>query len=214
MSDRSSENLAALFQAVGEALRRERERLNQADPYNGDHGDHMVEIFQVAVSTAQSIPDAELAEVMDLVGQSLATLQDNGSAQVYARGLKAMGRSYLESGVRLGDLIATVQGTLGGAQLGSERSSGKSGDVLKATLTGLAGWTQAESGESRSAKPLDMGSMFEYGLAYLAAKGRGGSRVAVLADAAASVTPLREVPHRYESGKIAIQAFLESMAAG
>ena len=56
-----------------------------------------------------------------------------------------------------------------------------------------------------------MGALFEFGMAYWQAKQRGGERAAVLADAAASVSPLSKVPHRYESGKLAIQALLEAM---
>jgi len=56
-----------------------------------------------------------------------------------------------------------------------------------------------------------MGTLFEFGMAYLQAKQRGGSRVDVLADAATSVSPLSIVPHRYESGKMAIQALLQAI---
>jgi hypothetical protein len=47
----------------------------------------------------------------------------------------------------------------------------------------------------------------------LQAKQSSGSRIEVLSDAAASVSPLREVPHRYESGKKAIQAHLWALQA-
>jgi hypothetical protein len=56
-----------------------------------------------------------------------------------------------------------------------------------------------------------MGALFEFGMAYIQARQRGGSRVEVLADAAASVSPLSKTPHRYASGKLAIQALLEAM---
>ena len=56
-----------------------------------------------------------------------------------------------------------------------------------------------------------MGALFEFGMAYWQAKQRGGKRAAVLADAAAAVSPLSKVPHRYESGKLAIQTLLEAM---
>jgi hypothetical protein len=48
-------------------------------------------------------------------------------------------------------------------------------------------------------------------MAYLQAKSRGGSRTEILADAAVSVSPLRDVPHRTQSGKIAVQSLLEAM---
>jgi hypothetical protein len=86
--------------------------------------------------------------------------------------------------------------------------------VLKALVAGLAAWGQAERGETPSDKTLDMGTLFEFGLAYMQAKQRGGDRVEVLAHAAASVSPLQAVPHRYQSGVIAIQALLRAMQEG
>jgi len=80
-------------------------------------------------------------------------------------------------------------------------------------MNGLAGWGQIESGQVPSDSPLDMGALFEFGMAYVQARQRGGSRVEVLADAAAAVSPLSQTPHRYASGKLAIQALLTAMQA-
>ena len=44
--------VSSLFRAVLDELTHKQSELNQADPYNQDHGDHMVEIFQVAVHDA------------------------------------------------------------------------------------------------------------------------------------------------------------------
>jgi hypothetical protein len=46
------------------------------------------------------------------------------------------------------------------------------------------------------------------------AKARGGSKVEVIADAAVSVSPLNEIPHRAQSGRLVIQTLLEAMGAG
>jgi hypothetical protein len=59
-----------------------------------------------------------------------------------------------------------------------------------------------------------MGALFELGMAYMQAKQRGGNRSAILADAAASAAPIGKLPHRYQSGKLAIQALLEAIQAG
>jgi len=202
--------LAPLFQAVGEALHQNREALNQADMYNGNHGDHMVEIFEIAARAAEERRDAELSEAMAYAGRSLAQQTHNGSAQVYARGLNKMAEQFRKYDVKLEDLVAYVQAALiEDGEKRAEKSSSRSGDVLKALAAGLAGWGQVDQASSDS--PLNMGALFEFGMAYLQAKQRGGSRPQVLADAAASVSPLRESPHRYLSGKIAIEALLQAM---
>jgi hypothetical protein len=208
--------LAPLFQAVGDVLRQNQAALNQADAYNGDHGDHMVEVFEIAVQAAQEKQESGLSEAMRYAGALLEQQAGNGSAQTYARGLKQLAEQFQRYGVTLDDLVIYTRGALietkdGQQNAAAEVQQAKSGDVLKALMAGLAGWGQAERGAPPSGSPLDMGALFEFGMAYLQAKQRGGSRLEVLADAAVSVSPLGSVPHRYQSGKLAVQAFLEAM---
>jgi hypothetical protein len=212
MNTESSFELAPLFQAVGQALQQNRAALNQADAHNGNHGDHMVQVFELAALAAEQKRDAGLSEAMEYAADLLQAQAQNGSAQAYARGLSQMARQFRSYGVSLDDLILYVRGALakdkGTAQ---DAQQTKSGSVLKALVAGLAAWGKLESGQDIKESPLDMGALFEFGMAYIQAKGRGGDRIEVLSDAAASVTPLVEVPHRYESGKLAIQALLRAM---
>jgi hypothetical protein len=219
-------DLSSIFQAVGGALRHNRDAFNQADPLNRNHGDHMVQVFEIAARAADEKRDAGLAEAMDYGARLLAAQGDNGSAQMYAHGLEQMARQLRRHNVTLDDLLVYVQGALSkdkesGADnlhLVDQTMVGKtpelgvsSGDVLKALLNALAGWGQVESGQVPTDNPLDMGALFEFGMAYVQAKQRGGSRIEILADAAASVSPLSKTPHRYLSGKLAIQALLRAM---
>jgi hypothetical protein len=207
--------LAPIFAAVGEALLEQRQALNQADPYNGDHGDHMVEVFGVAAQAAREKSGAGLAEAMEYAAGLLAGLAGNGSAQVYAHGLAQVAAQLRRYEVSLEELSVFVQKALeeeGGESAASAEP--RSGEVLKALLAGLAGWGQIERGQTPSGNPLDMAALFDLGVAYMQAKGRGGSRAEVLAEAAASASPLGSVPHRRQSGKIAIQAFLGAIARG
>jgi hypothetical protein len=205
--------LAPFFRVVGEALHQNRDALNQADEHNGDHGDHMVEIFEIAARSAEQNRDAGLAGAMAEAGQLLAQQTHNGSAQVYARGLMCMAEQFRKYDIELEDLHAYVQTSM--IEDKGERSktpSPRSGEVLKALAAGLASWGQTNDGGGDSPdSPLNMGVLFEFGMAYMQAKQRGGDRIKVLADAAASVSPLRDVPHRYQSGKIAIEALLGAM---
>ncbi len=210
----SSYALAPLFEAVGEALRHNRAALNQADALNGNHGDHMVQIFEVAARAAQEQQEAGLAEAMRHAAGRLEGLSGNGSAGAYARGLREMAEQMGRAGISLDELVAYIQDALAdkkAAGQGAEPGLKRSGEVLKALVAGLAGWGQAEEGKPASGNALDMGVLFEFGMAYLQAKQRGGERAAVLADAAASVSPLSKAPWRYQSGKLAIRALLEAM---
>lgn len=201
--------LQPLFSAVSRALSVERLALNQADPINGNHGDHMVAVFDAASSVAGEHPEASLADVMALAAGRLETLQDNGSALVYAHGLRCLSGQFERYHVSVEDLLGYVRQALGGEQ------GTQSGDVLKALVNGLAAWSQndatAGNGNEPAAAKLSMGMLFEFGMAYLQAKQRRATRAQVLADAAASVSPLSRVPHRYQSARLAIEALLNAI---
>jgi hypothetical protein len=209
----ASLDLERLFQTVGESLGQNRERLNLADAKNGNHGDHMLEIFQIAAQAARE-RSGDLAGAMDYAGRLLRRYPENGSAQVYARGLEQFALEFRNRNITLDELAPYVQGILADKQEQSRlEPATRSGEVLKALLAGLAGWQQAETGQAQAGKGLDMGYLFDLGVSYMQAKQRGGSKAEVIADAAASASPLSSVPHRYLSGKMAIQALLEAMAA-
>jgi hypothetical protein len=204
--------LAPYFQAVGDVLRRNQDALNLADSSNQNHGDHMVEIFEIAARVADQNPDACLADSMELAGRQLALQTHNETAQIYASGLLQMAEQFRKYEVTLEELVISVQAALledkdQRARMGSTRS----GEVLKALAGGLAGWSQAANRQAPASNLLNMGVLFEFGMAYLQAKQHGGDRAAILADAAASVSPLREVPYRYESAKLAIRSLLLAM---
>ncbi len=217
MNDFKSSELSTLFQAVGDVLRQEQDAFNLADARNGNHGDHMVEIFEVAARVAQVYDNLEMAAAMSDAASVLEGLAHNGSAQMYAHGLRQMAAQFHRYNISLDDLLGYVRGALAEDKASQPASTDvsppvlRSGDVLKALAGGLAAWGQYESGKTPAGNPLDMGTLFEFGMAYLQAKQRGGGRSQVLADAATSVSPLRQVPHRYASGKLAIQALLEAM---
>jgi len=207
--------LAPLFEAVGVALKQNQLDLNLADGINGNHGDHMVEVFQFATLAAEEKQDEGLAQAMQFTARELDTLTHNGSARMYASGLRQIGEQMLRRQVTLDELIAAVRGASKKEEKTAENrqdiSTSRSGDVIKALLAGLAGWNQAEEGKMVSENPLDMGAMFEFGMAYLQAKQRNAERIDVLADAAASASPLGKIPHRHRSGLIAIRALLQAM---
>lgn len=211
MNDVGVLDLFALFQAVGSELQLHRHALNQADPYNGNHGDHMVEIFKLAAQVVQEKRNDDLADAMLYAGQRLEHLGDNGSARVYARGLVQLAGQFRNYQVNLDDLVQYVQGALSEDKEKPEQQVSRSGDILKALVSGLSSWGQTESNPESEARPLSMGTLFEFGMAYLQAKQRGGNRAEVFTDAAVSVTPLSNVPHRLQSGKLVLQSLLKAI---
>jgi hypothetical protein len=211
-------DLASVFQAAEDELSRQRLALNQADPGNANHGDHMLEIFQVASQAARSLPLASLPDMLEQASRLLAKLNDNASAQVYARGLEQFGQAFRDHQVEFDELAGYVQhivretsdeGNAGG-QTATPSMGDRGAEVLKALVSGLAAWSQVENGKNPSEKGIDVGYLFELGMIYMQAKSHGGSRLDVLSEAAVNASPLSSVPHRLQSGKLAFRALLQA----
>jgi hypothetical protein len=220
MADISENELAPLFASMGASLLQNQQALNQADTLNGNHGDHMVEIFHIAAQAALERRDAEAPAALDYVAQLLQQQAHNGSAQVYAAGMRQMAVQFRRYNITTADLFDYVQGAIKEEKNqwpeqapGANSPRPRSGDVLKALMSGLATWSQVENGFQPDEKPLDVGVLFEFGMAYMQARQRNQDRIEILADAAASISPLSKSPHRYQSGKIAIQALLRALQA-
>lgn len=217
-------NLSHLFRFAKERLVEHQQELNRADAYNGNHGDHMVEIFEVAVRAAGQDSRASLSGDMQRAAEMLEALPDNGSAQIYAQGLNAFSQAFERHQVSLQELVNYVRGLTLREQDGDQEASApeispevdptSSAEVLKALVEGLTGWRQGGSTQESLQKSLDMGTLFELGMIYMQAKRRGGSRLEVLSEAAVSASPLNQVAHRTLSGKLAILALLQAMSAG
>jgi len=215
--------LGQVFSAVAAVLEENRQDLNAADSVNGNHGDHMVEIFKIASTAASeyiaqaaaSAQPASMSDILFQVGRLLKDCPDNETALIYAQGLERFALEFQSHGIDLPDLEEYVrQGLKESPNTSQSSSSGKGKDVLKALLAGLVGWKKAEKGQKSAAGWLDMGALFELGIIYLQAKQAGGSKAEVIARAAAMASPLNNVPYRLQSGRIALQSLLQALEAG
>jgi hypothetical protein len=209
--------LQEIFRAVGKALEEHRVELNQMDELNHNHGDHMVEVFQLAAQAGQEMQAAPLADAMDHAAGLLRERTQNGSAQVYARGLGLLAAQFSQRQIDLDDLLPVVQSYLGEQGQSADEGSAGSGEVLKGLMAALAEWEQAEASLAKGEagqKPfggVDMGYLFGVGMAYLQAKQKGGDRLDILSETVVSASPLGSVSHRHASGVIAVRALLEAM---
>lgn len=157
---------------------------------------------------------AELAEAMGYAGELLADRSQNGSAQVYSRGLSCLAEEFRRRQITLKELLSCVrlyvhkekaQGTQ------TQESETRKGEVTKALLSALAQWEQGESGKPDSMGGLDLGLLFGMGMAYLQAKSQGGSQTEVLAETVISTSPLGRVSHRRSSGKLVLITLLQAL---
>jgi hypothetical protein len=208
-------DLQAVFNAVGGALEARRVKLNQMDELNHNHGNHMVEIFQLAAQAALEEQGARLPDAIQRAADLLSARAENGSAQVYGRGLSLLAEQFRQGRIELDDLLRLVQEQLDEGKSDQDGEASRSGEITKALLSALADWegTEARMAKGAQAKSggLDMGYLFTVGMAYLQAKQKGGDRLDVLSETVVSASPLGAVPYRHASGVIAVRALLETL---
>ena len=80
-------DLGKLFGTVAKTLTQNQTQLNTADTYNHDHGDHMVQIFEVITLAMKEKQNASPADQLAYASQLLRAKSQSGSAQLYAEGL-------------------------------------------------------------------------------------------------------------------------------
>jgi hypothetical protein len=204
-------NLANLFQSVTERLGDNKKTLNQADDYNQNHGDNMVEIFDVITKAMEERSDSDHADQLAHASKLLER-KKSGSAQMYSKGLSQAAEQFKGQGITANNATGLVQMLLGGGQaeqpsvgnlMGSLLGGGQSeqsseGDLLGSLLGGLVsdqGTTQGEGG-------LDMSDLLEVGSSLLQAKGEGDSGLGGLVEALVSNSQMGQSSHRAQSSTI------------
>jgi len=108
-------NLANLFQTVTGTLSQNRESLNEADSYNHDHGDNMVDTFEVITRAMKEKKGADPADQLAYASEILRQ-RKSGSAQKYADGLSQASREFQGQQVTPTNAMTLIQTLLGGGQ--------------------------------------------------------------------------------------------------
>ncbi len=143
MSD--SLNMAQLFGFVTQALSQKREDLNAADTYNHDHGDHVVEVFQLVEQVAKENPNLEPAEILARASDLLRQ-KPTGTAQAYAQTMAEGAQQLQGKPLTQQTLPLLIQALLGSAQggAGSPQASTAQGggDLLGGLMGALTGGSQ------------------------------------------------------------------------
>ncbi len=173
MPESRKTDLAVLFQAALDCLIEQQQELNQADEFNNNHGDHMVEIFQAAVEAARQDGESDLAEAMQNASLALRGLSGNGSARLYAHGLEQFARQFRKHDISLDDLLSYGRNLLREENDPEEAVSGSapSGTVLKALVAGLSGWSSKRKRAGREGALAQPGGIIRAGYGLPAGQG-------------------------------------------
>lgn len=204
-------DLAKLFGAVTNSLGNQREALNQADTYNNDHGDHMVEIFEVVTQAVKEKKNADPAEQLAYASELLRRKQ-SGSAQAYASGFAQAAQQFQGQSVTTNNVGTLIQSLLGGGQAPAApaQQTGGGSDLLGSLLGGLTG--QPSQGQAAT-NGIDMGDLLNAGMAFMNAKQQGNSTAEAALNALMSAGPLGQSSHRKESGTLVANTIMQVLGS-
>ncbi|MRR31644.1 DAK2 domain-containing protein, partial [bacterium] len=229
-------DLGKLFGTVAKTLAQNQTQLNSADTYNHDHGDNMVQIFEVITQAMKEKQNASPADQLAYASQLLRAKSQSGSAQLYAEGLSdaasqfqgaksintdtamtliqtllgAQG-SVQTSGGGSGDMLGGLLGGLMGAQQPAQPQANGSGDMLGSLLGGLMGGgetTQAQGQPAGDGK-IDIGDLLNAGMAFAQTKQSGGSNLDAILNAVVSSSKMGDSAHRSQSGALVANTLMQ-----
>jgi hypothetical protein len=216
MAAQSELNLAKLFQTVGKTLLENKTSLNEADSDNHDHGDNMVQVFNLAAQALKAKKDAPPADQFAYAGQQLQTKLKSGSAQIYADGFARAAQQFEGKGkIKAEDAMAMIQALMGSAQSAPQASaSPAAADPLSALLGTLgAGLGGGQPAKTEAAGGLDVNDLLSAGMAFMQSRQRGETSAESLLDAFMAGSQMNSTPARAQSGKLVANTLLQVIGA-
>lgn len=233
-------DLSKLFGTVAQTMAQNKTSLNEADTYNHDHGDNMVQIFEVITQAMKEKQDATPAQQLAYASKILEAKSQSGSAKIYAEGLSNAAAEFKGSkaittdtamlliqtllGAQgsvstttqtqsggTGDLLGSLLGSLSGTQQSTTQSQESgTGDLLGSLLGGLTG-TSTTEGQSSGQSQIDIGTLLNAGMAFAQSKQAGGSTMDAILNAVVSSSKMSDSSHRSQSGALVANTLLQAV---
>lgn len=216
-------DLSSLFNVAAQALAANQSSLNQADADNHNHGDNMVQAFNLITQALGSQQSASPSQQLTHASQYLSQHAASGSAQAYSQGLSQAAQQLQgQQTVTPENAMMLVQSLLGGGQQPPAAQEG--GDLLGALLGGgqssqggadllgaLLGGGQAPQ-PSQGQDGLDLGDVLNAGMAFMNARQQGQNNLQAGLAALMAAGPLGQKPHRQQSGQVVANALLQAIS--
>jgi len=135
----SKTDLSKVFGSVVKVMQENRATLNAADEYNHNHGDNMVDTFQLITQAMAEKKASSPSTQLAYASQKLSKEAQTGSAKLYAEGL-AQAAQKVKGQTRISpeSAMTLVQALMGGqsAPASQPQSQGGMGDLLGALMGG------------------------------------------------------------------------------
>ncbi len=222
MTGKSKMDLVHVFQAVSKTMVQNQSSLNQADTYNHDHGDNMVQIFNLATNAMKAKEDATPSEQLAYAGKQINSQLQSGSAQLYADGfLRASEQFKGQQNLTADNLMPLIQALLGSNQATQpaqpaqpvQQTPQQTADPLAALLGTLGQSMGGQPQQSQAAGGLDAGDLIAAGMAFLQSQQRGDSTMESLINAFMAGSQMSSSPDRDQSGRLVANTLMQVVGA-
>ena len=220
-------DLSALFNVAAQALAANQSSLNQADTENQNHGDNMVQAFNMISQAMASQRGAPPSTQLQHASEYLAQNGTSGSAQVYAQGLAQAAQQFQgQRAVTPDNAMLLIQSLFGGNQppmpqaggdllgslLGGQQPTSQVGADLLGSLLGGEQATPQMSSQPAQTDGIDLGDVLNAGMAFMNAKQQGQDNLQAALAALMSAGPMAQKPHRQQSGQLVANTLLQAVA--
>jgi hypothetical protein len=222
-------DLLSLFNQVTKTMKDSKTSLNKADTYNNDHGDHMVEIFEVITQAMKEKKNADPADQLEYAASLLRGQAKSGSGKLYAQGLNEAAKQMIGKDLDAGSIMSMMQTVLGAGEAPASKPA-VSGDMLGSLLGSLAGGSKASgqsdgvdlgnllgsltgAGSADAQEGLDMGDLLGAGMSFLSAKQGGKSNLEAITGALVSGSQMASSPHREQSSQLVTSTMLKALTS-
>jgi len=159
-------DLSTIFQTVTERLSDQKESLNEADTYNHDHGDHMVQIFDLVQSAVSKRANKPVSEQLKYASEVVKNKAHSGSAELYSQGLSNAASNFSGTELNSNTITTLVKSLL---NVEEPQKKQQTGGGLESLLSGLLGGGQAKSKENE----FGIDDLLQAGLAFYQSKQEG-----------------------------------------
>jgi hypothetical protein len=195
-------DLSTIFQSVTTQLSEKKETLNNADDYNHDHGDHMVQIFSLIQDAVSKRADKPVADQLKYASKVVEKEADSGSGKLYAQGLANAAKNFSGN-----DLNPSTIGVLVKSLLNVEepQQTQSNDNVLGSLLSGLMG----NSDSDEDGPKLGVDELLRAGMAFYQSKQDGDSNSEAIMGALLAASPLGQSPHRSQSGSLVASTIMD-----
>jgi len=203
-------DLAKLFGSVAQTMLENQSSLNQADTYNHDHGDNMVDIFNTITKAIQAQPTASAAAQLGNASKALAKNTTSGSAKLYSEGLKNAADQFKGTqSLTASDAMQMIQLLMGSTKTlpQSTATGSSSGADLLGQLLGSYTGQQTTTTSSEDSK-IDLEDVLTAGMAFLEAKQSGKSGLEAVMAVLVSDSTVANQDYRAESAKLVANTLL------